>query len=397
MTVTTTNTVTISVDSGVSGAGFTYNRPFVSVTICDPNSPATCQTIDHIVIDTGSMGLRLLSSAVSVSLPAHTESVGSNPVAECYPLVGGYLWGALRSANVKIGGETTASAIPIQVINDNSVATVPSGCTSVGANLGSASTIKANGILGVGYFKQDCGSACTSATNNVYFTCTSTDPTSCSSPAVAVADQVPNPITAFGFNGSGVSDGNGVIISLPAVNSAGETSVTGTLTFGVNTQPNNQLGSATVLTVDNPTGFLPTQFNGETLCNSAIDSGSNNLNFPEGTISGGNTFDTPALCSDNTFYCPSSTQPFDATISGVNGAYVMTSFDVANTDGLSSSNHAFNNVAAKLNTIAASTIPGCTGTAGSFIWGLPFFFGKDVFVVIEGETVNSSTGPFVAF
>ena len=400
VTITTTNTVAISVDAGVYPSDinyFTYNRPFVSVTICEPSSPTTCQTIDHIVVDTGSTGLRILSSAVSLSLPAY--SVNNKSVGECYPLVGGYLWGALRTATVQMGGEITTSPIPIQVINDNAVATAPSACTGIGSNLGSVSAIKANGILGVGYFKQDCGTACESAANKVYFTCTTTDPTTCTSPGTLAADQVPNPVTLFGLNGSGVSDNNGVIISLPAIDAAGATSVSGTLTFGVNTQDNNQLGSATVLTVDNPTGLLPTEFNGKTLCNSAIDSGSNNLNFPEGTMTGGNDFDTPTLCSDNTFYCPASTQPFSATIYGVNGAYAPVNFDVANTDGLSINFHAFNNVAAKLDTLAATTIPDCPsgGTAGSFIWGLPFFFGKNVFTVFEDETVDSSTGPFVAF
>ena len=400
VTITTTNTVAISVDAGVYPSDinyFTYNRPFVSVTICEPSSPTTCQTIDHIVVDTGSTGLRILSSAVSLSLPAY--SVNNKSVGECYPLVGGYLWGALRTATVQMGGEITTSPIPIQVINDNAVATAPSACTGVGSNLGSVSAIKANGILGVGYFKQDCGTACESAANKVYFTCTTTDPTTCTSPGTLAADQVPNPVTLFGLNGSGVSDNNGVIISLPAIDAAGATSVSGTLTFGVNTQDNNQLGSATVLTVDNPTGLLPTEFNGKTLCNSAIDSGSNNLNFPEGTMTGGNDFDTPTLCGDNTFYCPASTQPFSATIYGVNGAYAPVNFDVANTDGLSINFHAFNNVAAKLDTLAATTIPDCPsgGTAGSFIWGLPFFFGKNVFTVFEDETVDSSTGPFTAF
>ena len=403
VTITTTNTVTINVDAGVSGYT-TYNRPFVSVKICEPGT-TTCQTIDHIVVDTGSMGLRILSSAVSLSLPEYNDTFSASPsntvIGECYPLVGGYMWGTLRTATVQMGGEVTASPVPIQVINDIAVAAAPSGCTAIGANMGSLAAIKANGILGVGYFKQDCGTKCESVSNNVYFTCTdSTNPNTCSSPGIPATNQVPNPVTMFGLNGSGVSDNNGVTVSLPAVDLTGANNLTGTLTFGINSQPNNQLGSVQVFTVDNPTGLLPTQFNGQTLCNSAIDTGSNNLNFPQGSTGMGNTFDTPSLCGDNTFYCPASgTYPsFSATIVGLNSTSVQVDFYVTDPGPLSGT--AFNDIAAKLNTFAATPIPGCTGsnqTAGSFIWGLPFFFGRDVSVVFDGETVDSNTGPFIAF
>jgi len=290
-----------------------------------------------------------------------------------------------------MAGESTTTAIPIQVINDNTVATVPSACTSLGADLGSVTNLKANGILGVGYFKRDCGSTCTTASNTVYYTCSPT----CSTVGILAADQVPNPVTQFGVNWNGASDNNGVIVSLPAISSAGAANVSGTLTFGVNTQANNQLGTAQVLPVDKPTGLLYTYFDSQYLCNSAIDTGSNNLNFPQGTTglplctSAGNT----------NFYCPASLTNFPATIYGVDATYKTTSFDVANTDSLSSSNTAFNDIAANLAPFITSTKSWCPsgGTNGSFIWGLPFFFGKNVFVVFDGDTVNSSTGPFIAF
>ena len=402
VTITTTNTVAISVDAGPDSTP-TYNRPFVSVKICDSAPTPNCQPIDHILVDTGAVGLHILSSAFTTlpyqNLATYNDTVSSSPsntpIGECYPLAGGYLWGTLRLANVQIGGEVTTSAIPIQIINDTTVAGAPSACTGIGANLGSVSALKANGILGVGYFKQDCGTACESGSNNVYYTCTdATDATTCSAQGIPAANQVPNPVTKFGLNGSGVSDNNGVIVSLPAIDSAGALNVSGMLTFGVNTQANNQLGSATVLAVDNPTGLLPTEFDGQILCNSAIDTGSNNLNFPQGTTG------LPLCASpNNNFYCPSSLTPFSATIYGVDGTYAMTNFNVANTDDLSNSFTAFNDIAAKLDPFVATTKSWCPtgGTTGSFIWGLPFFFGKNVFVVFDGETVDSSTGPFIAF
>src|SRR5271169_4994801 len=44
------------------------NGAFVSVQIFVPGT-ATCQTIDHILVDTGSVGLRLLGSEVTIPLP----------------------------------------------------------------------------------------------------------------------------------------------------------------------------------------------------------------------------------------------------------------------------------------------------------------------------------------
>jgi hypothetical protein len=33
----------------------------------------------------------------------------------------------------------------------------------------------------------------------------------------------------------------------------------------------------------------------------------------------------------------------------------------------------------------------------SFTWGLPFFFGRNVFIVLEGATAGGVQGPAVAF
>ena len=38
------------------------NILYVNVTICAPGSTTNCQTIDHVQVDTGSQGLRILSS-----------------------------------------------------------------------------------------------------------------------------------------------------------------------------------------------------------------------------------------------------------------------------------------------------------------------------------------------
>jgi hypothetical protein len=66
-------------------------------------------------------------------------------------------------------------------------------------------------------------------------------------------------------------------------------------------------------------------------------------------------------------------------------ASVLVNFSIANADQLfKASNYAFNNMGGTLDN-------------SSFDWGLPFFFGRSVYTVIEGTTVGTVNGPFYAF
>ena len=56
------------------------------------------------------------------------------------------------------------------------------------------------------------------------------------------------------------------------------------------------------------------------------------------------------------------------------------------TSGLAGDSHSFGDG-------TNGTIPGDQ----AFDWGLPFHYGKSVFVVIEGKTTSGGTGPFFAF
>ena len=60
------NSVPIVVNSGPTAQA--VDTAFVSVTVCVPGT-STCQTIPNIAVDTGSMGLRVLKSALTLSLP----------------------------------------------------------------------------------------------------------------------------------------------------------------------------------------------------------------------------------------------------------------------------------------------------------------------------------------
>src|SRR5208282_2295435 len=110
-------------------------------------------------------------------------------------------------ADIVLAGEMASSA-PVQVIIPSSAAPpVPSSCSSqtTGPNEGdSVMALGANGIIGLGFFQQDCGTACTTANGSippVYYDCPASG---CNPTYVALPQQVPNPVTMFSLDNNGV-------------------------------------------------------------------------------------------------------------------------------------------------------------------------------------------------
>lgn len=351
------NTVPLVVDQGTDGTA--VNTPFVTVTVCVPGS-STCQTIDHVMVDTGSYGLRIAASALGAAsgLPAVAAPSGA-PLAECAGFVSGYAWGSVRKADIQIGGES-AVGVPVQVVDTRpgAVPAVPSACSNTGPSMGVGSGAK--GILGVGFRQQDCGSACaSSASPNVYFSCPSTG---CVSTAVPLTSQVTNPVAMF------ATDNNGVAISLPDIPPGGVPSATGLLIFGVGTASNNQLGSAQVYTA-NASGNFTTVYNGSRKT-AFIDSGSNGIFMYDPSI---------PVCSH--WYCPSTSQSLSATATGANGTSSTIPFTLERIQG----------------GVAVQHLGGDVVSSGSFDWGLPFFFGRTVLVAFSGAPTPFGTGPYWGF
>jgi hypothetical protein len=363
------NVAAVIVDFGPSPSEPSLNTLFTTVTICAPGSTTNCQIIDHIEVDTASFGLRILAPVLTLSLPVQT-AIGGGSLLECTAFGDGYSWGPVALVDFTIAGETAAS-MPIQLIGDSRFPTVPSSCSSQGPVAeDTVLAFGANGIIGIGVVATDCPGCSQDATLDVYYACAS--PTNCSSTAVPLANQVPNPIAKF------ATDNNGSIIQLPSVPDAGAATVTGTLTFGVDTQSNNQSGTPTVAFVDPNTAELTMIFNGQTLNDSFIDSGTNGIYFNDANL---------PTCTDQTsFYCPTSTQTLPISIQKQSAGTVAETFDVVNADTL---------------TTGISAFPGLAGTtpigANSFDWGLSFFYGRRVATVLSGKSTSVANGPYIAF
>jgi hypothetical protein len=208
----------------------------------------------------------------------------------------------------------------------------------------------------------------------------------------SLAQQVVNPVALF------AADNNGVIIELPAV-SGSAASLSGSLVFGIGTQSNNALGSATVYTMDSSLSFT-TSYKGTPYSGSFIDSGSNGYFFLDSSIVPALT-DCPQSSNAPGFYCPSSTQTLTATNQGTNdlgtkGATGSVSFSIANAETLfnSSADSVFSQLG------GPSIIPppaGGTSMPPYFDWGLPFFYGRNVYTAIENASTPGGIGPYWAY
>ena len=373
----TVNTASVIIDGGPSASSGSVNTMFTTVTVCVPGSTTSCQTIDHIQVDTGSYGLRLLAPVLTLTLPVEMLASGGS-LAECTQFVDGFSWGPIATADIQIAGET-AKSVPVQVIGDSRFTNIPAECSGTGGTEeDTVSTFGANGILGIGPFESDCGD-CDTATHGLYFSCT----TSCTDTTVPDNLQIPNPVTHFAV------DNNGTIIVLPSVASGGASNVMGSLIFGIDTQSDNASGTQTVLTVDDNAELL-VMFNGQTFGNSFIDSGSNGIFFADSSIT---TCAAPA--NDPTsqivnFYCPASTLTLPVTIQGMNGTMTNNlTFAVGNAITM------LENTDFDAYPQLAGTLP--PGNAGSFDYGLPFFYGKRVAVAVQGAMTTAGTGPYIAF
>ena len=373
---TANNVVPIVVSGGPTSTPQT-NLAYVSVTVCVPGSTTNCQTIDNIQVDTGSEGLRILSSVLTAALPQETDLSG-NPLAECAQFQDGYTWGPMNLADVKLGGES-AGSVPVQVIGGGGAAlsAVPSSCANTGTAENTVDALGANGILGIGPFRQDCGSSCASTDLTLnpgfYYSCPSSG---CVQAPATLAQQAQNPVWMF------PTDNNGTIVELPAIPASGAPTVNGSLVFGIGTQSNNGLGNATVFTLDN-SGNFTTTFKSAAYNLSFLDSGSNGIFFLDSSLTG-----IPECTGANAgFYCPSSIQNLSATDQGLNGTAAAVAFSITSAASLTATSNAFNNLGG----------PFSTSSNTGFDWGLPFFFGRNVYTGIEGQNTPGGAGPLFAF
>lgn len=369
------NAQLLVVDSGPAELNVpVVNVPYTSVRVCEPGT-STCQIIDHVIVDTGSTGLRLLASSISLSLPKVSTANGT--LYNCAQFLDQtYMWGTVRSADLYLGGANLdgqrAANLPVQVVDAADAASAPRVCAPTGfAAKNTLNALGARGILGIGHYQQDCGVGCTfNAANGYYYTRSTSGRVD--GTAVPLSAQLQQPISMFAV------DNNGAVISLPAVSVSGASRAQGNLVFGIGTQSNNQPGTVSILTF-NSSGYFSTLFHDRTMSQGFVDSGSNALFF--GTSS------YPSCGGDKSWYCPPDALTLQAVNTGANGQSSTVNFSIANATGLLS----------QASVVAVGNLAGPVGDSVSFDFGLPFFYGRQVFTAIRGSATPLGVGPYVAY
>ena len=292
------NELPISVDLFAPG-GNAINIPTVKITLCVPGStrPEDCETIDHILVDTGATGLRIEAGAImnatllAALTPEQVTTRGTTyNVGECLNYVTSSVWGSVTKADVWLGTETNEglaeklSNLPLELISGTGVPVSPP--SSCGAhNLNTVAEFSGNGTIGVAMTPMD--------DEYHYFLCIGKKCTRSGSSFgmnVPLNLQVPNPIDRLR------DDNNGVVIQLDALGGMhAAATAAGKLILGIGTRDNNVLATDTQIFYANNTIAYPGQpqigwLNSITITNgvnqigpldqyTAIDSGTNTLSF----------------------------------------------------------------------------------------------------------------------
>ena len=351
------------------------NSACTSVTICHPNQPNNCATVDNVLLDTGSFGLRLFTNNAIDSLNLPIESIfllpRSRSIATCVTYGDNSAnWGPVAIADVVLSG-SLAQSVPIQLINTTYIG-VESNCASA-IPYSSPATFGFNGILGVGPLINDGGR---------YFSC---DTKNCTHISISNRPQlqVSNPIGLFRES----AYNNGLTLKFPNIGSSGGYGAIGYAIFGVGTNDDNAINSNINIYPIIPRNSIPitmqtTLFNANST--GFLDTGSNGLFF-DSSISSCTTGVA------NGWYCPNDNQSLYPSNQSKNGTYIPVNINIANAGALfSTGNGAFANLGSLYD-----------GTNRYFDYGLPFFFSKTVYIGFKGKrsiiAPNVESGPFWAF
>ena len=344
------NVIAVSVALGPSGPGLFFpNQSFVSLQLCQPNS-SNCVTIDKVLLDTGSFGLRVFDSALA-GLSLNASTYQSRTLYQCAVFGSGYTQGPVRVADMKLG-TLKAPNLPLQVI-EAGPRTVPSGCSQSGVGpITAPEQLGANGILGVGALADDSGPLLV-----YYFVMQGAQASLIN--GLPSTLRIPQPITRL------EKHNNGLILNYPAVDLSGAPTLDAQLILGLGTSDNNTTTGATFFTLSN-SGRLRMAFNG-TPYDGVIDSGANHYVFPYAYLPN---------CGGTVFFCPETPQTVHVAI----GSYGATPRWISTLNLLDYKTYGSN--------AAQPGLAGYTTGNNEFILGLPFFYGRKVFIAVQGQSLS---------
>ncbi|WP_414444671.1 DUF3443 family protein [Burkholderia sp. 22PA0106] len=358
-----------------------HNRLLTSVTLCSDAAGTNCQTIDDIIVDTGSVGLKIFDYALADGGASFTDErdANDNPLSTCAVYGSGYAWGRMKIVTLKMAGET-AQNLPIAVINgaatpaddatvDQGLLPVPTQCATRNGVQQRRKLRDSNGILGVGVPISDCAGCAVSTT---YYSCPSAG--GCQPTFIPLNMQTTQPVASF------ATDNNGLIIRLPSIDKFSTAPVAGQMVFGIGTQPDNQPQGVTAFALNN-SGRSVLNVNGST--NPVlVDSGTDSYVIP-----------APVATNSQNRYVPPAPTNVAATFLS----------DGATGDGPSNQQAININLIDPTGAIAADAVvidgigsPPSSAT-GTLYLGLPFFLGRSLYLGLTGHQSSLGAGPLIAF
>ena len=364
------------------------NKPFVSVTICAPGqtSKGSCATIDNVLGDTGSIGLRIFGGPSRWPF-ALLKSGGGVAVIECQMFSDGRaLWGPIVSADLIIGGEKAVN-IPMQMIDAGYAGAFELGICEPGKQIQSAQDAGFNGILGLNFLTRDKlgtyysiygaqGAPVTDCSfnggvlmnNNQTCVITWQNPPTQLDPSGVYDFRPVNPVTQFPV------DNNGFIITMqnlrptkpPSKTPGQSSSATRTLTFGINTKANNRVPASANFFFTEAEGGVFTAVEPDASYPALIDSGTQGWVVPP-SLKPGVLFECNGV---PTWYC--ALPPTDVQIDIPSGTVKFTIGNYLNL--IETGAGAFDDIAGPI------PPPG----NGAVILGMPFFYGRTIYFGLGG-------------
>ena len=361
----------------IGGSGFCGHHGYVnalctSITLCQPGTQI-CQEIDGILVDSGSVGLRIFDTVLQFPLPLLSIQSDTDRVAvlaENAPFRAERAWGPIALATVRFSErKIDQTTLPIQIMSTTATQPERAGF---------------QGILGLGVFREDCGGGCAIQKNNgIYFACPDSQANvrDCESARVAPEKQVRHPVVGLERNHNGIS------IALPQIFGPSD-SVTGTLTLGIDNS--DKLKETQVIPVDSLGGFRMT-FAGRGYDGSQIDSGSNAVFFPGSPEIPRCAWSARWLATLGEFFCPKSPMEFFGVIPNLLLAHAPA------TNHSSGAKITWTAVDGQerlaRNSLVAPSLAGFE--LNQILLGIPFFFGKQIYFGIEGEISVLGSGPLL--
>lgn len=336
------------------------NNPRVTVTVCVPGK-SDCIDIPDVRLDTGSIGLRVLKTAIPFALPSVAREKESE-VAECEIFSKHSAWGTIRSADVILGHER-APSVPIQVLDPTFHSNLK---TCEGAYQGPLD-LQGNGILGVAPEALDCGHDCAKFGDyELYYNCSQDK---CIRIAPDTSITVTNPVTRM------PKDNNGVIVQFPSLPPEGLKQITGKLILGIGTKDNNRIEPGVRTLRTDKESFFSIRWKGK-VRKVMVDTGSSAWYLP-------GSAEFPACREYAWMACPRSPYTFKTTLIGTDHTQIPFSFVIA--------------APARFDQFAMNFgIPGFPAEE-DFVFGLPFFYGRRVYLINDGAYSPLGKGPLVGF